>query len=239
MMNNQDINCPYCGKSVQNDIHIQSWVENVSEILTVPVLERVGKLATTSNWVSKKKDPRLGGLLSVWNKTVGLLRAYNQLDVNVMKRELYCTGCQAPFDCYVNLGQNHSFNDFWPHLTGNVDQSGQFTSSSARSLAEKLSSLGENIGISSRVSIVFLVLFFCFATLLSYYPFTLQNTMLIYQAIVRCASALLVAIMLWSVKLLTEYIRESFEAFQDIYRLAFRDCRIFQARLQLLYPWVF
>jgi hypothetical protein len=139
-MDNLTINCPYCGEHVQTDINTQVWASNATEILTVPLVERVGRLATTTSWVSKESDPRVGGLMSIWNKTVGLLQGYQISEVKVLKRELRCDppNCSSAFDCYVNLDHQHSFADFWPHLTGKVDKSGQYTQSGAKSSAETL-----------------------------------------------------------------------------------------------------
>ena len=217
-MNNLSISCPYCGNNVQTDLDSQIWAKNTSEILAVPLVERIGRLATTASWVSKGKDPRLGGLLSIWNNTVGLLREYQVSDVNVMKRELRCDSldCSSAFDCYVNLDPNHSFADFWPHLTGKLDKQGHFSNSGAKSSAEMLISIGEKIGITPNSFVIILASFFCLITLFPYFLSHMQQYRFIDQAILRCSAILLVAIMVWTIKQTSEHIRSSFTALSDL-----------------------
>ena len=216
-MKNLTVYCPYCGEKVPSDIESLSWSKDVAEILTVPILERVGRMATTTSWVSKKKDPRLFGLASVWNNTIGLLRGYH-LDVNVMKREFRCVSpaCNAPFDCYANLDPQHTFSDFWPHLTGKVDATGRFTGSGAKSFAEKIASLGSVFGINPNAFIIVMALIFWAVSLLAYWPFDFQQADFLGQAVLRGCAALLVAIMIRVIKLTSEHIRGSFESLRDL-----------------------
>jgi hypothetical protein len=211
------VQCPYCRVQVQTDLEAQDWSKNAAEILTVPLMERLGRLASTTAWVSKGKDPRLGGILSIWNNTVGLLRGYQQ-DVHVMKREIRCDSqnCGAAFDCYVNLDPEHKFSDFWPHLTGKVDAAGQYSSSGAQSSAERLLTFGENIGVNPNSFTIILGFGFCLLTLLPNILLDAQQSELLDQAILRFGVVLLVAMMLWTIKQTSEHIRDSLPSLRDL-----------------------
>ncbi len=210
--------CPYCGKNVPTDLDKQTWASSATEILAVPLIERIGRLATTKSWASKGRDPRLGGILSIWNNTVGLLRGFKS-EVKVMKRELTCASpdCKSSFDCYVNLDPQHSFSDFWPHLTGKTDKGGCFTQSEAKAGIEKLSGLGERIGISPNAFIVILVLVFGLFTFLPNVIFRSQQSSLTAEIIFRSSVLILIILMLWLNKNIAAHIRSSLSSLKDLF----------------------